>query len=108
MKVSKIGDLLGGKPKSEIRCMYTGKTVRKLTADGDGVLVDVMDGSPVVRIPAATPVTHQPWVFDRGNLLFPKAVVPSLASIPGDKLKICGAHDRVVFPDGSEESADPA
>lgn len=106
MKVASFRDLMNGQESAEIACLYTGKTVRKLSMiNADSVLVDAIIG-PKVTIPLDTPITYEPWVFDRGNMLFPAP--DELRKDFGNILKICGEGDRITYCDGTDDTVLPA
>lgn len=91
--------LMNGHKSAEIRCLYRGELVRRLTVEGDTVEIDAM--TVKVKVPLSTPITFEPWCLDRGNMLFP-------APGHGDRAKLCTEHDRITFDDGSEGHVDPA
>jgi hypothetical protein len=102
MQVKTIRDVLGGRESAEIRCMVTGKVVRKLTLYRRGRQpeyqtksvyhdqVEVNAITQTVIVPADTPLGYTPWVFDRGNITFP---------YNGGTAKLCGEGDHAVFRD---------
>jgi len=68
-----------------IQCLYSGETVRTLTPRGDDDCLLVAGDGTAITIPLDTEITFEPWVFDRGNLIF---------SLPAEgTLKICGESD---------------
>lgn len=80
-----------------ISCLYTGQQVRTLTLKGDNCHCLAGDGTEL-DIPLDTPVIHQPWVLDRGNMIFKHG---------HDQLKICGEADILRTEDGTEYSVMP-
>ncbi len=113
MKVSSFRELMAGHKSAEIRCLYTGTLVRKLSIDADGahVVIDAM--IMIVSVPLDTPITHQPWAMDRGNMLFKSSAVceqTTLAAVmpkvPAE-LKICGEDDPITFDDGTTDKVQP-
>jgi len=86
-----------GHGAAEIICPIRWEVVRRLTLLSDGrVGVDALTDSVIV--PLSTPITYEPWVFDRGSLMF--AVPPEV--VPGGQAKLCTEADIVQYPDGSE------
>lgn len=88
-----LADLMRDSDSAEIVCAYKGAVVRKLT-------VIERDNSTFVRIDAmtehvdvliSTEITYQPWMFDRGSLLFSHA---------GGTGKLCTEGDLIRYPDG--------
>lgn len=110
MLVKTFSDLLDGHDSAEIRCLYTDRLVRKLRRVGGEVVVDVTDGTPPIRVSADAVIRHEPWVFDRGNMVFDRGCVLNPSVLPdglGTTLKICGEGDPVIFPDGTTSPALP-
>lgn len=103
MRVKTFGDLFRNTTArtAEIRCLYSGQTVRRLTRGQGWTVVDAMSG-PVLIVPDSTPIAYEPWLMDRGSLLFRHG------SMEGQNLKLCGEGDSIVFGDGTEETIDPA
>lgn len=98
MIVRNVGDVLGKYNTAEVSCVYTGNVVRKLTRLTDGIEIDYIEGNVVV--PAHTEFRFEPWVMDRGNMLF---------DIPGHPCaKFCGEFDVITYPDGKKESVEHA
>ena len=91
-----FADLMNGHHGAEIRCLYSGRLVRRLTVKGDGLTFDAM--SVAIDIPLDTPITFEPWVFDRGSLLFSVPNMPDGLTVA----KLCGEHDPITFDDGTE------
>lgn len=90
--------LMNGRVSALIHCMYTGRLARRLQVlDGDMIEVDALDVKVKVRLD--TPITHRPWVFDRGDMLF---YVPDLGGPNGDVGKLCGEGDPITYCDGSK------
>lgn len=105
MRVKTIRDVMAGHRSAEIRCLYTGNVVRRLEAGNKFVLIDAME-PPIVRVPLDTPVRHEPWVFDRGNVLF-AGDATGRPEFAGRELKLCGVHDPIRFEDGTTDYIDP-
>ncbi len=97
-----FADLMGGHKTAEIFCLYTGKLARRLTVDGDTVSLDAL--TVTVDVPLTTVIHFEPWVFDRGNMLF-YLDTPGMPS--GDPLKLCGESDLIRFADGTEGRVEP-
>jgi hypothetical protein len=98
MIVRTLGDVLGSYNYAEVSCVYSGNVVRKLTRLTDGIEIDYITGKVVV--PAFTEFRFEPWVLDRGNMLF---------DIPGHPgAKFCGEYDVITYPDGKRESVEHA
>lgn len=111
MKVATFRDLMNGHAKAEIYCLYRGTLVRKLTVGPNVVVIDPTGGAPFVTVPADTPIEHVPWVFDRGNLVFPTNAVIETGVLPPacpPELKICGEGDTITFSDGTTDRVYPA
>lgn len=98
MIVSKIGDVLGKHETAEIRCLYQGTIARKLKRLPDN-MVEIEALTWFLVVSADTPVKYEPWVMDRGNMLFDPPNYPSV--------KLCGEADSVCYPDGTQESVEP-
>ncbi len=63
-----------------------------------------------MRLPLDTPITYEPWMMDRGSLLFASAAVLNREVLPAslpDELKICGEGDSITFADGSSDTVLP-
>lgn len=91
-----FADLMNGHKGAEIRCLYSGKLVRRLTVNGDTLRFDAM--TVAIDIPLSTPISYEPWVFDRGSLLFSVPNLPDGLKVA----KLCGEHDPITFDDGTE------
>lgn len=88
-------DFMKGHTSCEIRCLYRGDVVRRLTVNGDTLHLDAI--SEAIDLPLTTAIVYEAWTFDRGSLLF---------ALPGAPLlKLCTEFDRIVFDDGTEVSA---
>ena len=88
IEVSKMSDLfsLADGPLM-VTCLYTGNHVRTISKVGKNmVVIHPAEGDAIV-VSGETPVTHEPWVFDRGNLVFKH---------DGETLKLCGVGDVMV------------
>ena len=96
MRVYSFAELMNGHQSAEIVCAIKKSVVRRLKVDADGVHIDPLEG-PVIVVPMDTPIVHEPWFMDRGNMLF------SCEEFPDDSAKICTELDVVRFPDGHEE-----
>jgi hypothetical protein len=114
MKVANFRDLMAGYPSAEIRCLYTGNTVRRLAVEGNLLRIDAcVAGVGTVTVGLDVPITYKPWACDRGNLLFPAGECSGLPqeaiALGADALlKICGEGDTITFPDGSAQDVLPA
>lgn len=97
--IKSLKDLLGDYNRCEIINPLQGNVVRILTKHGDKVEIDAI--TVKVTVPLDTEVRHQPWMFDRGNLLI---------SVPGygDNAKLCTEADVVRYEDGTEACILPA
>jgi hypothetical protein len=99
VKAACVGDVLGSYDSAEILCLYQRTVARRLKRLPEGkVEVDAITVKVVVD--ATTPLNYQPWVFDRGSLLF------DLPDHPG--AKFCGEADIVRYPDDTTDSVEPA
>lgn len=87
-----IRHLMNGASSVEIVCRIKGTVVRRLTSDGNDVIVDAI--TEQVTVPLDTRIVYEPWFMDRGSLLF-------------NGMKLCTEGDIVRFPDGSVEEALP-
>jgi hypothetical protein len=97
---------MAGHKEAKIYCLYTGSLVRRLTVIGDNVQIDAMV-PPIVSVSLDTPITYEPWVMDRGNMLFPP-VTEELRILGGGKgLKICGEGDQIRYEDNSVDMIYP-
>lgn len=86
-----IRDFLKNQASAIIVCPIKNIPVRFLTVQGDEVCVDAI--TEEMWVPLDTELIYQPWVFDRGSILF-KAQCRTL--------KLCTEADKVRFPDGTE------
>jgi hypothetical protein len=91
MIVTTVGEVLGKYNSCELKCPMRGTVVRKLTRLTDGIEIDYFSGKVVV--PAHTPLIFEPWVMDRGSMLF------DLPDMP--RAKFCTEFDVIVYPDGT-------
>ena len=99
-------ELMGGHEMLEIVCPIKGEVVRRLKASDDHEVVSIDAGSVVISISADTEIYYEPWVFDRGNLLFElPAHHFDKGRYPGP-LKIATEYDHVRYADGREERID--
>lgn len=96
MKVTSFRDLMQH-GDCTIACLYSGETVRTLTVEGDTCHLVAGDGTEL-DIPLDTPITFEPWVFDRGNMIFEHE---------GETLKICGEAD-ILTAESGQYSITPA
>jgi len=106
MKVATFRDLMAGRKQAEITCLYSGKVVRKLIVMGDHVEINAM-APPLVWVPLDTPIRYEPWVFDRGSLLFDGDATGE-ARFLGATLKICGEGDIIIYQDKKAVPVEPA
>jgi hypothetical protein len=88
---------MNGHGVAQIDCPIQNKPVRALTVVGDSVEIDAMTHK--LTVPLDTAIFYEPWVMDRGNMLF---------SNSGRKWKICTEMDIIRFPDNSAYSVHPA
>ena len=101
MKIANFKELMSGYESAEIVCPIKNEVVRELTVNGN--IVTIESGPDKVDVPIYTSVTYEPWMFDRGNLLF-WSVIPFT---DGEKMKLCTEGDKIKFPDGTEDSVYP-
>jgi len=73
-----------------IACLYTQQTVRTMTVEGGICHLVAGDGSEF-DVPLDTPITFEPWVMDRGNMLFEHG---------GSTWKVCGEADILTAESG--------
>jgi hypothetical protein len=110
MRVTNFAELMSGEPRAEIRCLYTGTLVRVLTVSSDWQTIEIdpqIGDAGKLTVPITTPITYQPWTFDRGNMLFP-APDGTGNFTPGTPLKICGEGDPITYASGESATVDPA
>lgn len=100
MKVSSFRELMAGHKEAKIYCLYTNKLVRILTVNGDQVQIDATV-PPIISVSLDTAITYEPWVMDRGNMLFVSDELPG-------SLKICGEEDLIVYEDGTSDRVQPS
>ena len=81
-----------------IHCLYTGQQVRTLTVKGDNCHCLAGDGTEL-DIPLDTPIIHEPWCMDRGNMVFDYR--------DHGQLKICGEADVLITEDETEYQVSP-
>jgi hypothetical protein len=86
-----IGELLDKSDRIEILNLFTDGTVRRLQKMGNSVLIDALTESVIV--PADTVILYEPWVLDRGSLLFSTPEI--------QHAKLCTEFDVILYPDGS-------
>lgn len=98
MKIRTFADLMAGRGRAEICCLYTRKVVRVLTVVDGQVHVDFTNGEST-DIPLETTIWYEPWFMDRGSLLF--------SCREASQAKICTEADVIRFPDGAEDSITP-
>ena len=92
-KTMKLKDVMGNHKSAEIRCPIRGEVVRRLTVNGLNLHFDAITES--IDLPLDTELFYQPWVFDRGSILFKDPQ-------RGD-LKFCTEWDLIKFEDGTEQ-----
>lgn len=97
--VGTFQDLLGDYDRCEIINPIGGNVVRIVKREGDKAVIDAI--TVTVTVPLNTELRYEPWVFDRGNLLF---------SCPGygHRAKFCTEGDIVRYEDGTEAGVLPA
>jgi hypothetical protein len=98
MKARTFADLMAGRRRAEIYCLYTQKLVRILTLVDGQVHVDFTNGEST-DIPLETPIWYEPWFMDRGSMLF--------SCRESAQAKICTEADVIRFPDGVEDRVMP-
>lgn len=98
MQIKSFEDLMSGHQSAEILNLLNGEVVRRLVVKGPDVEVDAMVPEKVT-VPLATEIVYEPWVLDRGNLLFSCPEYP--------RAKICTEWDIVRYPDGTEQRIEP-
>lgn len=99
MRVRSFEELMAGHERAEIVCMVKRVVVRRLEVIGGLVHIDALSG-PTVSVPLGMGIEYEPWVMDRGNMLFECPEV-------GGRGKICTEGDLVRFPGGREETIMP-
>lgn len=102
LKVSSFKELMNGQCSAEIFCAMTGNKVRTLTTAGKFNGIDMLqivcaDGTEI-ELPLEEPIAYEPWVFDRGSMLFEHET---------GNLKICTELDIIRFPNGEEFQIEP-
>lgn len=89
VKINTFADFLqlGRFDAVEIINPMNGQVVRTLCSAEGGTAVHILcgDGTEIV-VPASQPVQFQPWVFDRGSLIF---------DFNGKQAKICTEYDHL-------------
>ena len=90
-------DLMAGHPSAEIDCLVKNALARRLTVEGDTVVVDALAGLKAV-VTLDTDIRYEPWLMDRGSLLF------SCPQLPDQDAKLCSEYDIVRYPDGTTAS----
>jgi len=90
-----LARLMDGHTAAVLKCYYTGEIVRRLTVDGDELIIDAI--TETVRAPLDTEITYKPWLMDRGDLLF---------DLDGRKCKICGEADFICYGDPESKNAE--
>lgn len=98
MKVASFKDLMNGYESAIIRNLIDECPVRKLKVIDNQVEIDAI--TITLNVPIDTPITYEPWCFDRGSMLF------SVPDFPTGK--ICTELDIICFPDGTQASVEPA
>lgn len=99
--VKSFADLMCGFEKAEIKCLHTGKVVRKLEVPGGlaGGTVRIETTDPTIEVALETPIKYEPWFMDRGSLVF---------TLNGRLLKIATEADIIEFEGGDSASILPA
>jgi hypothetical protein len=107
MIVTNFAELMSGETHAEIYCLYSGNLVRRLTVTPDrrSVEIDAMMGEHLV-VPIDTPIRFEPWVLDRGSMLFP-APADAPEQYRGADLKICGEGDPITYASGERATVEP-
>ena len=98
MRVQSFADLMNGHKSAEILNLLNNEVVRRLIVVGDNVEIDAL--SIKIKVPLNTTISYEPWMMDRGNMLF------ECKEIKGGA-KICTELDIIQFPDGTSESITP-
>ncbi|MCR9292045.1 MAG: hypothetical protein NXI32_04950 [bacterium] len=97
VQVDKFSDLVQHGP-AVILNLFDKQIVRTLTKLEDGqVYLLAGDGTKMI-LEGDTPIRFQPWVMDRGSLLF---------EVGGHELKICTESDILRTEDGRYFSIEP-
>lgn len=97
MKVQSFKDLMNGHNQAEIVNLIGDNVVRRLKVQDNQVEIDAI--TITLTVPLDTPITYEPWCFDRGSMLFSVPEFPTA--------KICTELDIVRYPDGTEASIEP-
>lgn len=93
--------LMNGRKSAEIRCLYRGEVVRRLTVKGDMIEVDAMTIKVDVRM--ETPIVCHEWALDRGSLMFYSENLPPHIPVA----KLCTEGDLISFDDGTDGHVQP-
>jgi len=103
-----FADLMRDKDSAEIVCAIKGTVVRKLTVierdNATYVRVDALTEHVDVLI--STEITHEPWTFDRGNMLFRHAKGVGKLCTEGDIIRFSSGQEFHVYPDNVYERED--
>lgn len=86
-------NVMNGAPEAFVVNPLNGATVRHLTVIGDDL--HILAGSDEIIVPLDTPLIYEPWMFDRGSLLFDS---------DRGRLKFCTELDILRLPDGTESA----
>lgn len=97
--VTDFATLMHRHASGTIHSLMDSRPVRELRVEGDTCHIRAADGT-MLTVPLSTPITYEPWVFDRGSMLF---------RVDGivDALKICTEYDLISFEDGEISSIQP-
>lgn len=104
LKLATFVDLFSqaaGATHATIECAVKRQVVRKLRLDGDSIVLDALSG-PLVRVARTEAIVYEPWVFDRGSLLF------NCRQLGMPDAKLCTEFDELVYPDGRRFQLVPA
>lgn len=92
--------LLNGHDTAEIICPIKKEVVRTLRRIGfTSVQIECADGTKTY-VQLETPIRYEPWVFDRGNLLFNCPLTRNA--------KLCTEMDIIKFKDGTQKLIQPS
>ena len=96
MQVARFEDVMAGHDRVEIVCLYKDEVVRTLDLVTDSTIRMECPNGESVDVEPDTPLTYEPWHMDRGSICF------------NGRMKLCTEMDIARYPDGTEESIEPA
>jgi hypothetical protein len=94
LKIKNFQDLMNGQTKAKIICPIKQQVVITLTRQGDNVNLDSPPEN--ITIPLNTEIRYEPWMMDRGSLLFKHQ---------GKILKIATEFDIIEFENEQRQLA---